>query len=85
MKDLGKKGKSKFAFHLTPSMKKAKVDIGRDDILINYVTEETMLMNGAIPWRGAREKDPRFFQFLIEGTTIEGDVVVDCTASTGMS
>lgn len=84
VKDLGDRGKSKFSFKRTPSMQKAKVDIRRDDTLINYTTEETMLMNKATPWRGAREKDPRFFQFLIEGTTIEGDMVVDRTASTGM-
>lgn len=84
MKNLGEKGKSKFSFLRTQSMRKAKVDLARDDMLINYTTEETILMNEKIPWRGAREKDPRFFQFLIEGTTIEGDLVVDCTASTGM-
>lgn len=66
-------------------MLKAKVDIRRDDILINYTTEETMLMNEltSLPWRGAREKDARFYQFIIEGTTEEGDLVLDCTASTG--
>jgi len=54
-------------------------------MLINYTTEDTMLVNEAtsIPWRGGREKDPRFLQFLIEGTTEEGNVVFDCTAATG--
>lgn len=38
---------------------------------------------GPQPWHGPHEKDARFFQFLIEGTTIEGDIVLDCTIGTG--
>jgi len=66
-------------------MKKAKVDLKKLDMLMNYTTEDTMLINEAtsIPWQGGREKNSRFIQFLIEGTTEEGDVVFDYTASTG--
>jgi len=54
-------------------------------MLMNYTTKDTMLINEAtsILWQGGREKDPRFMQFLIEGTIDEGDVVFDYTASTG--
>ena len=85
VKDRGEKGKSKFVLKRTEAMQKAKVDLRRHNMLMNYTTEETMFINEAtlIPWRGAREKDARFIQFLIEGTTEEGDVVLDCTASTG--
>ena len=34
------------------------------------------------PWRGPRE-DSRLFQFFVEGTIIEGDLVLDCTTATG--
>ncbi len=66
-------------------MLKAKVDLKHDDLLINYTTEDSMLMNNMdqMPWRRAREKDARFIQFIIEGTTDKGDLVLDCTTSTG--
>ncbi len=66
-------------------MLKAKVDLMLDDLLMNYTTEDSMLMNDMdrMPWRGAREKDARLLRHIIEGTTDEGDVVMDCTASTG--
>lgn len=34
------------------------------------------LMNDTIPWRGAREKHPKFMQILIQSLTKEGDIVV---------
>lgn len=85
MKDLGARGKSNFFFRRTETMKKAKVNLQLDDMIINYTVEETMLMNEftSLPWRGAREKDPMFMRHIIEGTTEDGDVVFDCTASTG--
>lgn len=83
VKDLGERGKSKFEFKLTTGMVDKKVDLQLDDTLLNYTSEKTMLMNGKDPWRGAREKHPRFFGWLIEGTTEEGDIVMDCTAGTG--
>ena len=48
MKDLDKNFKSKFLFIQTKSIMKAKIDLGRDDMLINYTTKETMLMNNRI-------------------------------------
>ncbi len=63
-------------------MKKDGVDIARDDMLMNYTHPDDMAMNGGKPWRGAREKDPRFFQILLEATTVEGDLVLNCSAST---
>ncbi len=85
VKDRGEKGKSKFYLKHSEAMQKAKVDRRRHDMLMNYTSEKTMLINSAtsIPWRGAREKDARFMHFLIEGTTEEGDVVLDYTKSTG--
>ena len=55
-----------------------------DDWLCNFTTEKNQLMRpDGVPWRGAREKDPRFMQIWIESLTSEGDVVVDFSASTG--
>jgi hypothetical protein len=61
------------------------IDLDNDNLLINPVTKDTQLMRGTIPWRGAREKDPLFLQMFIESTTLVGDIVLDCTASTGMN
>ena len=85
VKDRGARRKSKFCFKRSPTMVKAKVDFQRDDLLMNYTTEDSMLMNDMDrrPWRGAREKDARLLRHIIEGTTEEGDIVLDCTASTG--
>jgi hypothetical protein len=60
------------------------IDVAVDDVLFNLVTRDTQLMNGSIPWRGGRQKDPLLLQLLIESTTEVGDIVLDCTASTGM-
>jgi hypothetical protein len=59
------------------------IDIAVDDVFFNLVTKDTQLMRGSIPWRGGREKDPLLLQLLIESTTQVGDLVLDCTASTG--
>jgi hypothetical protein len=66
-----------------PKLDAASIDLENDDLLINLVTKDTQLMRGAIPWRGAREKDPLFLQMFIETTTAVSDIVLDCTASTG--
>ena len=69
MKDVGEKMKSTFTFRQTPAMTKAKWNLERKEIVINYITEETMLVDkesGKL-WRGPREKDARFLQFFIEG------------------
>jgi len=57
----------------------------RDDVLRNYWFEKDVTMNGDVPWRGPREKAPSFMQMLVEALCQPGDVVVDCTASTGNS
>jgi hypothetical protein len=59
------------------------IDVAVDDVLFNLVTKDTQLMKGSTPWRGGREKDPILLQLLIESTTDVGDIVLDCTASTG--
>jgi hypothetical protein len=60
------------------------IDVAVDDVLFNLVTKDTQLMSGSSPWTGGREKDPLLLQLLIESTTQVGDIVLDCTASTGM-
>jgi hypothetical protein len=59
------------------------IDVAVDDVLFNLVTKDTQLMKGSTPWRGGRQKDPLLLQLLIESTTQVGDIVLDCTASTG--
>lgn len=75
---------SKFVLRIIPEVRDAGVDLEEDDLLHNFTTAKTQLMNGRIPWSGAQEKDPRFLQILIEASTDSGDVVLDYNASTGL-
>ena len=43
MKDLGEKKKIAFTFRQTPAITEAKWNLERKDMVINYITEETML------------------------------------------
>ena len=83
VKDLGSKGISKFSFKTTVTMMKADVDVGTDDMLMNYIHVDDMAMNGDTSWRGGCKKDPRFFTILLEATSVKGDLILDCIASTG--
>lgn len=74
-----------FSFKPVPELLSLGIDVSTDDVLHNLVTKESQLMKGSTPWRGAREKDPLLIQMLIESTTSPRDLVLDCTASTGMS
>ncbi len=62
---------------IIPEVQDAGIDLEADDLLHNFTTSKSQLMNGSIPWRGAREKDPRFLQVLIEASSNLGDVVLD--------
>jgi hypothetical protein len=73
-----------FSFQPVQELLNYDIDVGRDDVLHNFVTKDSQLMSGSIPWRGSREKDPLLLQMLIEATTSPGDIVMDCSASTGL-
>ena len=75
---------SLFTFHQVEAHKALDFHIGRDDLVQNCCEKEDLAMNGPIPWRGPREKARSFLQMIIEGTTLPGDIVMDCTASTGL-
>jgi hypothetical protein len=76
---------SGFHFHSILEVENAGIDLYEDDLLHNFVTKDSQLMNGVIPWRGSKEKDPLLLQMLIEACKDVGDIVVDCTAATGDS
>ena len=59
------------------------INVVVDDVFFNLVTNDTQLMRSSIPWRGGRQKDPLFFQLIIESTMQVFNVVLDCTISTG--
>lgn len=67
-----------------PSLSELDIDLDSDGVVHNYTDKGTQLMNGKVPWRGPREKDPAFMGMLIQAFTKTGDVVVDFTASTGV-
>ena len=68
---------------ILPELVSIGINIAADDVLLNLVTKDTQLMRGPTPWRGGREKDPILLQMLIESITHAGDIVFDCTTSTG--
>jgi hypothetical protein len=74
---------STFSIRPMAKLDSVGIDVTVDDVLFNLVTRDTHLMRGSSPWRGGREKDPVLLQLLIESTTQVGDIVLDCTASTG--
>jgi hypothetical protein len=74
---------STFSIRPMAELDSVGIDVAVDDVLFNLVTKESQLMRGSSPWRGGREKDPLLLQLLIESTTQLGDIVLDCTASTG--
>jgi hypothetical protein len=41
------------------------------------------MMNRTVPWRGPRERNPLLLQMLIETASQPGDLVLDCTSTTG--
>jgi hypothetical protein len=80
---LVKKGSSKFTFSTSSSMKGIGVDVASDEWLQNFISRADQVMNGQKPWRGPREKNPGFWQMLIEASTLPGDIILDCTDMTG--
>ena len=74
---------STFSISPVPELNSIGINVAADDVLLNLVTNDTQLMKGTTPWRGGREKDPILLQMLIESSTQAGDIVIDCTASTG--
>jgi hypothetical protein len=74
---------STFSIRPMAELDSVGIDVAVDDVLFNLVTRDTQLIRGSSPWRGGREKDPVLLQLLIESTTQVGDIVLDCTASTG--
>jgi hypothetical protein len=74
---------STFSIEPVAELDSIGIDFAVDNVLFNLVTRDTQLMRGSIPWRGGREKDPVLLQLLIESTTEVGDIVLDCTTSTG--
>jgi hypothetical protein len=73
------------SFHLRDAIefKALGIELEIDDVIMNYTT--TPLIDGSKAWRGSREKDIFFMSSLIMATTDIGEVVVDVTASIGMS
>jgi hypothetical protein len=74
---------STFSIRPLAELDSVGIDVVVDDVLFNLVTKDTQLMRDSTPWRGGREKDPILLKLLIESTTQVGDIVLDCTASTG--
>lgn len=75
---------SKFAFRPVPKLlSRHGVDVGKDDCLQNIVLPENQSCNGAKPWRGPREKSVVLMEMLIEAASDPGNVILDCTTTTG--
>lgn len=70
------------SFNKNEVLVKEGVNINDDDVIFNNISEKDQLMDGSMPWRGAREKHRNIHQMFIESLTKHGGVVVDVTAST---
>ena len=73
-----------FQFRTVPSHDAVGINVGKDDILQNFCGRDDVTMNRGTPWRGPREKARAFMQMLVEALSAPGDVIMDCTAATGM-
>ena len=71
-----------FAFSLHSIL---QIDLYKDDVLLNFVTMDSQLMNGAIPWKELREKDLLFLKMLIEASIEVDDIVIDNIVATSDS
>jgi hypothetical protein len=81
VRDTPSLGASAFRLYSIPETKNVGIDLYEEDVLYNFVTMDSQLMNGSIPWRGSKEEDLLFLQMLIEDGTPVGDIVVDYTAA----
>jgi hypothetical protein len=84
VRELPQGAPARFAFRSIPSLEALGLDVGCDDMLQNFTTKASQKMNGTKPWRGPREKDSQFMQMLIDASSHHNDVVLDCTAMTGV-
>ena len=73
-----------FQFRTVPSHDAVGINVGKDDILQNFCGRDDVAMNRGTPWKGPREKARAFMQMVVEALSTPGDVIMDCTAGTGM-
>ena len=73
-----------FQFQHVPSHDAVGINVEKDDILKNFCGKDDVAMNGGTPWRGPWKKAKAFMQMVVEALSALGDVIMDCTAGTGM-
>jgi hypothetical protein len=81
IRDIPTAAASAFYLHSIPEIENAGIDFYKDDVPHNFITRESQFMNGSIPWKESREKDPLLLQLLLEVGTKIGDIVIDCTTA----
>jgi len=72
VKQCGPKTMKEFPFHKVPIHKERGVNVGKDDILQNFLLEEEVTMNGGILWTGPHERSNHFMQMIVEAITEQG-------------
>jgi len=83
VKENGPKTKSAYPFQFIQEHDTLGVNLAVDNILQNWYNLKDVTMNGAVLWRGPREKSRQFMQMIVpEAFTEPGAVIVDCTAAT---
>ena len=73
-----------FQFQTVPSHDVVGINVGKDDILQNFCGRDDVAMNGGTSWRGSCEKARAFMQMVVEALSTPRNVIMDCTAGTGM-
>lgn len=71
-------------FVITTPPKFKKINLARDDVIPNILTEDTALKRqGNIYWRGPKEKAVSLMKLFIGGLSPVDGLVVDLTVGTG--
>ena len=55
-----------------------------DGILSNFTDDKNQLMDGDVPWRGAREKHNEFLGIILSTLTNKANIVMDWNCGTSI-
>ena len=77
--------RSKFVFYDRLELASQGMKLSSDGHINNKITSETLTvqLETGVPFRGAREKTTNLLMTLIDLCTVEDDIVMDLTTSTG--
>ena len=77
---------SRFVFNDRPEQAAKGITLSTDGHVTNFISVDSLTLDSVShkPFRGAREKSVNFLEALVDLCTVENDIVMDLTASTGI-